>query len=52
MINSVAKGAVIAGGAAVVGAAMIGKSFIDAGAEVEGYKTVLKTMLGLTGSGK
>ena len=46
MINSVAKGAVIAGGAAVVGAAMIGKSFIDAGAEVEGYKTVLKTMLG------
>lgn len=46
MINSVAKGAVLAGGAAVVGAAMIGKSFIDAGAEVEGYKTVLKTMLG------
>lgn len=45
-INKVAVGAVVGGAALGAGAFVIGKSFIDAGAEVEKYKTTLTTMLG------
>lgn len=44
--NEIAKGAAIGLGAASVGAFAIGKSFVDAAGEVQGYKAVLKTMLG------
>lgn len=45
-INKAAKGIAIGTIAIGAGAIMVGKSFIDAGAEVEKYKTTLTTMLG------
>ena len=45
-INKAAKGIAIGIIAIGAGAIMVGKSFIDAGAEVEKYKTTLTTMLG------
>jgi hypothetical protein len=45
-INKAAKGLAIGAGFMAVGAIAVGKSFIDAGKEVEKYKTVLVTMLG------
>lgn len=44
--NQFAKKAAIGAGVAAAGIVVVGKSFIDAAAEVEGYKTALVTMLG------
>jgi hypothetical protein len=45
-INKVAVGAVVGAAALGAGAFAVGKSFVDAGAEVEKYKTTITTMLG------
>jgi len=45
-INKAAKGLALGSGFMAAGAIVVGKSFIDAGKEVEKYKTVLVTMLG------